>query len=227
MPDILKLSTAIWLIGAPLATHAQTPVDLALVLAIDVSFSVNYEEFRQQRDGTARAFLDERILAAITSGRHGAIAVAVVLWSRHDRQNLLVPWQIVSDPSSAAAFAKKLGAAKRTLRPGGTSISGAIDYSLRALIACPCAPQRAVIDISADGRDSFSYRLDEWRAMADSANVTINGLAILNEIPTLDLYFERHVITGPSAFVEKAESYDDYAEAIERKLLRELSPYSS
>ena len=223
------LISAAALFGSCGATSAiaQTPVDLALVLAIDVSFSVNYEEFRQQRDGTAQALLDERVLAAITAGRHGAVAISVVLWSRHDRQTQLIPWRIVTDSASAASFASELSSSERTLRPGGTSISGAIEYSLRTLIACPCLPLRAVIDISADGRDSFSYRLDEWRAMAKSADVTINGLAIRNEIPTLDRYFEQHVITGPSAFVEIAESYDDYAEAIERKLLRELSPFSS
>jgi len=222
---------AIWAIagfalGLPTA-EAQTPVDLALVLAIDVSFSVNRREFRQQRDGTAQAFLDDRIVSAIAAGRYGAVAVSVVLWSRRDRQDLLVPWQIVADRASAAGFAQTLGASERSLQPGGTSISGAIEFGLHTLVACPCAPLRAVIDISSDGRDSFSYRLDQWRAMADSAGVTINGLAITNEIPTLDRYFELHVVTGPSAFVEKAEHYDDYAEAIARKLLRELSPHSS
>ena len=208
-------------------TVSAREVDLALVLAIDVSYSVNETEFRQQRDGTARAFQQPAVQEAIIGGYYGAVAVTVVLWSNAKRQQTLVPWTIIDGAAGANQFAADLANSKRVLRPGGTSISGAIEYSLKALTQCPCNPTKLVIDVSADGRDSFGYRLDRWRALADSYAVTINGLAILNEIPTLHYYFERNLITGPAAFVEKAESYDDYADAIERKLLREMRSYLS
>lgn len=210
-----------------LAQASSPSVDLALVLAIDVSYSVDDLEFRQQRDATAGAFRLNNIQDAITGGAVGAIAVTVVLWSRTDLQQTLIPWMILSNKAAIDHFAGQLAQSQRLLKPGGTSISGAIEYSLKALTACPCNPLKTVIDISADGRDSFSYRLDRWRQLADAYDVTINGLAILNEIPTLDRYFERNVITGPAAFVERANNYGAYADAIERKLLRELqSQYS-
>lgn len=206
---------------------AARDVDLALVMAIDVSYSVNDIEFGQQRDGTAQAFRLEAIQDAITAGPYGAIAVTVALWSRTDRQQTLIPWTILASNSDIDQFSGELAASERHLKPGGTSISGAIEYGLKALGSCPCNPVKTVIDISADGRDSFSYRLDHWRQLAEAYAVTINGLAILNEIPTLDRYFEQNVIAGPAAFVEKALSYDDYATAIERKLLRELYTHIS
>lgn len=222
MKPIRTVWLTLWLLFAGTPQAWSQEVDLALVVAIDVSYSVNAVEFRQQIDGTAQAFRQKTIQDAIIGGQHGAIAVTVALWSRSDRQQTLVPWTILSTALAIDRFADQLATAERELKPGGTSISGAIDYGLRALSACPCTPAKAVIDISADGRDSFSYRLDQWRQLADAYAVTINGLAILNEIPTLHHYFERNVITGPAAFVEIAETYADYAQAIERKLLREL-----
>lgn len=220
-----RLTTATLVLGAGLLTApaaASTAVDLELVLAIDCSYSVDHEEYSQQALGLAAAFRSPEIIQAITQGAEGAIAVTVIQWS-HGRSGVTaLPWRRIDGPASAFDFAERLAVMQRRTQAGATSISGALRFALARLKASPFSGRRQVIDISADGRNNNGGGLAVVRAKVLSRGVTINGLAIANEVPTLDFYFQRYVIGGTGAFVIKARSYGDYATAIHRKLLNEI-----
>ena len=205
-------------------THAtgKTRVDLALVLAIDCSYSVDETEFHQQVSGTAQAFLDPRVFEAILDGPHQRIAVSVMQWSSHDEQHQVVPWRLVANRSDLYALAQEISALERRTQEGGTSISAAILEGLALLDTAPFASDRRVIDVSADGENNNGPTIKEARAFALSKGVTLNGLTILNEVSYLNYYFENRVIGGEGAFVEIASGYRDYSRAILRKLLREI-----
>ena len=205
------------------AARATTSTDLALVLAIDASYSVDELEFEQQFEGTAAAFRSPEVLRAIEALPTQRIAVSIIQWSRYDSQVISLPWRIVDGPAGALALSGEISGSRRQTREGGTSISGALSYALLQMARCPCLPERRVIDVSGDGRHNSGPSLALVRSEAAARGVTINGLAILNEVRTLHYYFERHLITGVNAFVEAAADYSDYARAIKRKLLRELT----
>ncbi len=194
------------------------PGDLALILAVDCSHSVSRSEFDLQMGGLARAFASEEIIAAIDENN---IAVMLVQWSGSDNQIVSVPWMIVRGAASAIALAENISAAPRQAL-GMTSISAAIDFAVSQLDASPVFARRQVIDISADGvnNDGETTLFARRRAMA--AGITINGLTILNDVPNLDEYFEQFITGGPGSFVIRADNYEAYAEAIKRKLLREI-----
>ena len=198
-------------------------VDLALVLAIDCSYSIDEAEFDQQRLGLAAAFLDARVMTAIRGGERGAILVTVVQWSSHHSQVLALPWIRVSGPREAAAVAQRLGAMERLTREGGTSISAALDFSRELLSDPAIGASRRVIDISGDGRNNNGRKMRAARDDAIAAGITVNGLAILNAVPTLDYYYRRDVLAGADSFVVPAASYVDYGDAVLRKLVREIT----
>ncbi|MEZ5824735.1 MAG: DUF1194 domain-containing protein [Geminicoccaceae bacterium] len=199
-------------------------VDLALVIAIDGSWSVDDFEHAEQILGTAEAFRSPAVMAAIDALPTRRIAVALMQWSRQESQVLSLPWVIVDGGADALRLADRIAMIGRDTREGGTSISGALARALFLLDRCPCSPARRTVDISADGRHNDGPALDPIRHHAVLTGVTVNGLAILNEVGTLNHYFEQRVIAGANAFVEKAESYKSYGVAMERKLLREISP---
>lgn len=203
-----------------LAQDAQA--DLALVLAIDCSYSVDTAEFDLQVRGTARAFLDPEVLQAIANGPNGRIMVSVVQWSSDESQVLSVPWMSVSNAAEAFALAARIQAQQRQTADGATSISGAINASVEALTRLPVRAARHVIDISGDGTNNRGERVDDIRDRTVAAGITINGLVILTEVHWLHHYFRNHVIGGPGAFVEIANDYSVYAEAIRKKILREI-----
>lgn len=197
-------------------------VDLALVLAIDCSFSVDSREFALQMQGISRAFMNEEVKAAIAQGTRRRIAVAAVLWSDDRNQITAIPWTVISSGADADRLGLALMATRRSLSEGGTSISAALGYSAALLDRAPSA-ERRVIDVSADGRNNSGPAVAPVRDLLAAQGVTINGLVILNEWPTLDSYFEANVAGGPDHFVIPAPDYDAYGEAILRKLLREIS----
>lgn len=213
--------------GAGLArgqTDGGAQVDLALVLAVDASYSVDRAEFGQQIGGLAQAFTSPAVIAAIEALPRGRLAVVVTHWSQAGAQIVSVPWTIIEGTASSLAFATRLAQVERRTADGATSISGALRHGLGLLGRCPCRAERQVIDVSGDGRNNNGTALAVVRAEAELLGVTVNGLAILNEVETLHYYFEQQLITGPAAFVEIAADYRDYARAIQRKLLRELDP---
>ena len=218
---LLCASVFLGLTGAPAAETAR-PVDLELVLAIDCSYSVDDREFELQKIGLAEAFRNPAVLATIQAGEHRSIGVTLVEWSGPGTQTVVIPWTTVTGAASAAALAARIEATPRVAQEGGTSISSMIEYGLTLFDANRLAGARRVIDISADGRNNTGHRISKVVPLAILLGVTVNGLAILNEVPTLHYYFEQQVITGPDAFVIEANDYDSYAVAILRKLIREI-----
>jgi hypothetical protein len=214
---------------AAFPVRAQVPVDLELVLAVDISRSVDDEEARLQREGYIAAFTDRRVIEAIQSGAIGAIAVAYVEWAGAEYQRTAVDWFLIHDGESAGEFAAKIGTLPR-VSMGWTSISGAIDYSAR-LFGRGYAGTRRVIDVSGDGVNNSGRPAWHARDDAISQGIVINGLPILNDRPNfgrpaeanLDRYFENYVIGGPGSFMIAAEDFNVFAAAILAKLIREIA----
>ena len=207
--------------GAQLASPSD--VDLQLVLAVDASGSVDQTRHDLQKGGYAAAFRDQQVLNAIRSGPAQAIAVTMVEWTGPGLQVQVVPWTRINDAASAAAFADAIIAAPRSLFGGGTSISGAVDYTMTLWRRSPYHGARRVIDISGDGSNNRGRPASLARDDALRAGVSINGLPILALDPLLDRYYETNVIGGPRAFVIAADSYNTFAAAIRRKLILEIS----
>lgn len=210
-------------LGFAVSARAQTAVDLQLVLAVDASGSVSHDRFELQKQGYAAAFRHPRVLAAIQSGPASAIAVTMVQWTGPALQVQVVKWSLLKDKASAEAFAAAIEQAPRQLFGGGTSISGAIDTSLALLNDSPFKAARRVIDVSGDGANNRGRPASQARDEAVAAGVGINGLPILALEPDLDKYYEENVIGGPGAFVVAVRNYDQFADAVLRKLIMEIA----
>ena len=190
-------------------------VDLELILAVDVSGSVDSYEARLQRQGYLRALVHPRVIRAITSGEHRKIAVTYVEWAGVHYQSTVVDWTIVKDAASAKAFADRIAKAP-FMREYWTSISGAIEYSIKRFAANPHKGTRRVIDISGDGPNNSGRALEPVRARALKLGIVINGLPIVNNRPQpwggppprhLDRYYAQRVIGGPGAFTIVARGF--------------------
>lgn len=218
--------------GSP-AARAET-VDMLLVLAADVSRSIDDGEFNLQRKGYAQAMTDPRVIRAIVSGRHHGIAVTFIEWSGASDQNVVVDWTVVRDEEAAGGIAAAILAAPRSFL-GRTSISAAIDFSTERLAAAPAAGDKRIIDISGDGTSNSGRSVTEARDDAIAQGITINGLAIINTAANpgyafhtqppggLPKYYEENVIGGPGAFLLQVENFDTFAEAITRKMVSEIA----
>jgi Protein of unknown function (DUF1194) len=214
----LFLACSIWSLAL-----AQTATDLQLVLAVDASGSVDERRFELQRQGYVAAFRDPRVLQAIQSGAMQAIAVTMVQWTGPALQIQVLPWTLVNDAATAHAFAAAIAATPRQLFSGGTSISGVIDHAVPLILESQFKGARRVIDISGDGSNNRGRPAASARDDAVRAGIAINGLPILALEPDLKRYFSDHVIGGPGAFVIAAESYETFADAILKKLIREMA----
>ena len=169
------------------------------------------------------AFRDPRVLHAIQSGATQAIAVSMVQWTGPALQIQVLPWTLINDATTAHAFAAAIASTPRQLFSGGTSISGVIDYAVPLIHERQFKGTRRVIDISGDGSNNRGRFTAGARDDAVRAGIVINGLPILELEPDLKRYFSDHVIGGPGAFVIAAESYETFAEAIVKKLIREMA----
>ncbi len=206
-------------------------VDLELVLAIDVSGSIDPEEAALQRRGYVGALQDERVINAIKTGFHGRVGVTYFEWAGTHHRRTVADWATIGDAASARAFADWLEA--QTIGAGAwTSISGAIEFALQRFADSPYKSRRRVLDISGDGPNNNGPFVVEWRDRALAQGITINGLPIINDRPSrwglppfldLDLYFEDCVIGGRGAFIVVAENFADFASAIRRKLILEIA----
>ena len=214
---------AIALTSTSLNVRSTMNVDLVLVLALDVSASVDRREFDLQKNGLAEAFRHRSVLEAIQRGQNKRIAVTAVQWSGYQDQFVSIPWQVVGDASSAATFAERLSNMPRRHPDGFTHIAGAIQFSMRLVRSAPFTAGRQVIDVSGDGSNNVHPPPQAARDAAVGTGITVNGLAIVGEAVGLDEYYRANVIGGPGAFVIRALNYDDYDEAILLKLLREIS----
>ena len=205
---------------------AGQEVDVALVLTVDVSGSIDYQEAELQRKGIAEAFLSREVVQAIQSGARGQIAVSVVYFSSRDYGVMGVPvnWTIVRDQQSAQKFVSQFLGAQRQ-RGIGTSISDALLLSQRMLTALPYRTTKQVIDISGDGVNNAGRPVLQVRDEVLAKGITINALPIIDySTPDdLDLYFQACVIGGPAAFVLPAKGFTDFARAMRRKLVLEIS----
>ncbi len=217
------------LVSAAWEAQSETEVDLALVLAVDVSFSMEKDEQELQRQGFVEAFRAPEVHQAIHKGMLGRIAVVYVEWAGAWFQEVLVPWTVIRQPSDALGFAAHL-AQSSTRRAGNTSISGAIDYSLGVLSRSGVQSVRRVIDISGDGPNNQGRPVTVARDEALAHGVTINGMPIMLKRPTgswdiedLDLYFRDCVIGGPGAFMISVREKHQFVEAIKTKIIREIA----
>ena len=224
---MVAVALGIWLTAFSTFTPSgqaqqSNDVDLNLVLAIDCSYSVNAVEYALQMAGMASAFTDPAIIRAIEGGVHGAIAVTVVQWSHQHSQIIVVPWMKISNRREAFDLAAMIASARRRTSKGSTSISGVLKFSQRLLSASPYRAVRNVIDVVADGENNNGERVEWVRNRLNANGITINALAILNEVSYLKFYMQNRVIGGNAAFAEYANDYSDFAAAILRKMFREI-----
>ncbi|MGO8914769.1 MAG: DUF1194 domain-containing protein [Stellaceae bacterium] len=218
----LALAALAAVMAAASATAAARSVDLALVLAVDVSGSVSGERFELQRRGYAKAFVSPEVLAAIAAGQNHAIVVTLVEWSGAEHQQQVIGWTLIDGPVAAAAFGSALAEAPRAFADW-TSISGALDYSTALFASAGADAARKVIDVSGDGINNNGRDLAAARADALQTGLTINGLAILWDYPELDAYYRDNVIGGPGAFSVVAHDVGDFGAAVLSKLVREIA----
>jgi hypothetical protein len=217
--------------SAPAATASAPPsqaaeVDVALVLAIDASGSIDHDEAELQRKGIAEAFLSKEVQQAIQSGSLGRIGVAAIYFSSRQYGVMSVPvnWMIIRDQKSAEDFVRTLIAAPRQ-SARGTSISDALELSQRMLEKGPYRSAKMVVDVSGDGENNAGRRVLDVRDELLAKSITINGLPIIDETTSQDLdkYYEGCVIGGPGSFVIPAKGFGDFARAMRRKLILEIS----
>jgi hypothetical protein len=218
--------------AAVLATRAeaQVAVDLELVIAVDVSLSMDLDEQRLQRDGYVAAFRDAELHKAITSGGHGRIAVTYMEWAGPQSQNVVVPWTVLDGPGAARAFADKLEAIQIS-RARLTSISSALIFSRDLFASSGAKGVRRVIDVSGDGPNNSGFPVTPIRDEVVAAGIVINGLPIMLhasvtsafDLADLDRYYASCVIGGPGAFMIAVRHVAEFAAAIRRKLLLEIS----
>jgi hypothetical protein len=220
---VVAASLMILFAGAGAAPAAEVEVDLQLVLAVDASGSVSPYRFELQKRGYAAAFRDPRVLKAIRSGISQAIAVTMFQWTGPRFQALVVPWMVVKDETSANALAAAIQATSRRLNSGGTSVSGAIDYSRLILSQSPFTATRRTIDVSGDGRNNAGRPAVLARDEAVREGITVNGLPIVAIEPDLDTWYFENVIGGPGAVMVPAQNFESFAEAILKKLIMEIA----
>ena len=212
------------------AKGADPTVDVELVLAVDVSYSMDMDELALQREGYAQAIISKEFLQALKSGPNGRIAVTYFEWAASTDQKIIIPWRVIDGPETADAVANEI--VKTPIRRASrTSISGAINFALPLFEENPHRGLRRVIDISGDGPNNNGMPVTLARDAAVEKGVIINGLPIMVKEPSystmdidnLDAYYEDCVIGGPGSFVVTIKERDKFKEAIRTKLLLEVA----
>ena len=201
---------------------SATLVDLALVLSIDCSYSIDPFEFQQQMRGTARAFLAPEILKAIARGPNKKIAVSAYQWSDPGMEFVLVPWQLLQTAADIAALANVFLGAPRNVPRGTTATGSALLFAQSMLQSAPPAFRR-VIDVSTDGECNSGSAVNEARDLVVAQGTVINGLAITQNMKDLESYLKDNVIGGNQSFVMPANDYDAYGQSLLDKLFREIT----
>jgi len=212
--------------------------DLLLVLAADVSRSIDDGEFALQRKGYAAAVTDPRVLAAIRGGGSGTIVVCFIEWSGAGEQNIVADWTVIQNEEDAGGLAATIRDAPRSFI-GRTSISGAIDFAMQRFAAAKPQGNRRIIDISGDGTNNSGRAVTEARDEALAQGVTINGLAIINDKPNpgyafhtqppggLPEWYRQNVIGGPGAFLRVVDDFRSFSDAMTNKLVSEIAALTS
>jgi hypothetical protein len=229
----LLMSLVAVAILVPVARAAED-VDLLLVLAVDVSRSIDATKFQLQREGYAAAVADPHVLEAIHTGRTGRIGLTFVEWSGVGAQKVVIDWTTIGDTDSAKGFGDRLLEAPRSFADR-TSISGAIEFAMGQLDKAPYEATRRTIDVSGDGTNNAGRDVAMLRDEAVAKGITINGLVILSDNPMswnpdhtnppggLANYYRNNVVGGPSAFVMVAENFNSFGQAIIKKMIAEVA----
>ena len=218
-------------LGPQLSEKESHPsVDVELVLAVDVSYSMDMDELALQREGYAQAIISKEFLQALKTGPNGKIAVTYFEWAASSDQKVIIPWRLIDGPETADAVANEI--VKTPIRRASrTSISGAINFAMPLFDENPYRGLRRVIDISGDGPNNNGSPVTIARDAALEKGITINGLPIMVKEPSystmdidnLDFYYEDCVIGGPGSFVVSIKDRDRFKEAIRTKLLLEVA----
>lgn len=224
--DMLRaalLSCALALL--PAASRAAERVDVALVLAVDVSESVDSARFTLQMAGIAAAFEAPEVQGAVLAGPHRSMLIALVQWSNHPA--LSVPWTLLTSPADVRAFSAQVRRLRRTEK-GFTCMSVALrSIADKLLTQMPVPADRVVVDVSGDGAENCNPRetVDEVRDDLVASGVTVNGLPVLEgeEAETLEAWYRAHVIGGDASFLVPAEGFEDFERAMRRKFITEVS----
>ena len=224
------------LLGAAVVPPASAaePVDLLLVLASDVSRSVDNAKFKLQREGYAAAISNGRVLDAIAAGRNHRIAVLFMEWSGNGNQKVVIDWTVIDGPKAAQAFAYQLLEMPRAFADR-TSISGGIDAAVAQFSRAPFTAERQTIDVSGDGTNNAGRDVTQARDEALRIGININGLVILSDTPMpwnpehtnppggLAKYYRDNVTGGPGSFVIEAKDFGSFGEAIVKKMIAEIA----
>jgi len=232
--------TALIIVGlgaAASAARGDEAVDAAIVLAADVSRSIDDEEFDLQRRGYAAAIVSDKLMEAIRSGPHGAIALAYVEWAGEGEQTIVVDWTVVRNPADAQKFAASLTSSPRSFL-GRTAIGSALDFAMGLFGEASLRTDRKVIDVSGDGTSNQGRPVGEARDAAIAAGAVVNGLAIFNRRAAaeggylalhtnppggLAKYYRDNVVGGPGAFVLPIDDFGNFGDAMIRKLTAEIA----
>ena len=227
--------------GAAAPARADDAVDAAVVLAADVSRSINDEEFNLQRRGYAAAIVSDKLMEAIRAGPHAAIALAYVEWAGEGEQKVVVDWAVVRSVADAQKFAAALTSSPRSFL-GRTAIGAALDFAMGLFAEGGITADRKVIDVSGDGTSNQGRAASEARDAAVKAGAVINGLSIFNRRVAatggylamhtnppggLAQYYRDNVIGGPGAFVLPIDDFGNFGDAMIRKLTDEIASAAS
>jgi hypothetical protein len=222
---------------AALPACAAEKVDLLLVLAADVSRSVDARKFQLQRSGYAAAISDRRVLDAIRAGRNGRIGLLFMEWSGVGNQQVVIDWSLIDGPKAAQAFGDRLLESPRAFADR-TSISGGIDAAVAQFARAPFTSERQTIDVSGDGTNNAGRDVTLARDAALRAGININGLVILSEQPLawnpehtnppggLAKYYQDNVTGGSGSFVMEAKDFNSFGDAIIKKMIAEIAQAS-
>ncbi|MCK9908412.1 DUF1194 domain-containing protein [Microbacteriaceae bacterium K1510] len=220
------------------SARAAEKVDLLLVLAADVSRSVDARKFQLQREGYAAAISDRRVLEAIKAGRNGRIALTFIEWSGFGNQKVVIDWTIIDGPKAGQAFGDRLLESPRSFADR-TAISGGIEAAVAQLARAPFTADRQTIDVSGDGTNNAGRDVTSARDEALKLGITINGLVILSDQPLpwnpehtnppggLAKYYQDNVTGGPGSFVMEAKDFNSFGEAIIKKMIAEIAQATS
>ena len=193
------------------------------MIALDGSASVTFQEFNAITGGIAAALRDPDVTAALQNGAHRGSLLSLLLWSGAGAQAVMVDWVRVGSDAEVAAFAQSVADVPRVVPAGETAIGEALVAAGALLDALPAPASRQVIDVAGDGRSNAGIAPGPVRDRLAAAGVTINGLCVLHEEPDLLASYTAEVIGGPGAFAVACQDYDAFADAMRRKLVRELS----
>jgi hypothetical protein len=216
--------------GKNFAQNTATPVDTELVLAVDISYSMDPEEQALQREGYIQAITSREFMQALKAGANGRISITYFEWANSGDQRIIVPWRLIDGPEAADAVAAEIGRAPYR-RSSRTSISGALMFAEPLFDGSPYRGTRRVIDVSGDGANNNGPPVTLARDEVLAKGITINGLPIMLKRPNyvtmdiedLDVYYEDCVIGGPGAFVIPIKAREKFTEAIRTKLVLEVA----